>query len=68
MKPIMASKTVWLNLATVLAAALAVPEVSGIIPAAALPYLLALNAVLNIVVRVYATSEPVRHGPQTPGV
>ena len=60
MKPLKKSKTLWLNIATALAAALAVPEITGIIPVAAMPYLLALNAALNILLRVFYTTEPVR--------
>ncbi len=58
-KSLWASKTVWLNLATFLAAIIAVPEITGIIPAAAMPYLLALNAALNIFLRVFMTNTAI---------
>lgn len=54
------SRTIWLNILTVLASVLALPESVGIIPAAALPFLLWVNAVGNIVLRVFYTDTVVK--------
>jgi hypothetical protein len=46
------SKVIWLNTATILSLALALPDVTAIIPASATPYIGALNAVINLILRV----------------
>jgi hypothetical protein len=46
------SKTVWLNALTIVSLALAVPEVSAIIPPAATPFIGAANAIINLILRV----------------
>jgi hypothetical protein len=46
------SKTVWLNAATIVSLALALPDVTAIVPASATPYIGALNAVINLILRV----------------
>ena len=56
MKPVIKSKTVWANIVTLLLALpmlLASPEIAALIPAGVMPFLLALNAGLNIVLRLY---------------
>jgi hypothetical protein len=47
------------NAISVLLAALALQEVRDIIPAAAMPYILALSGLLNIVLRTFFTVRPV---------
>jgi hypothetical protein len=51
-KPWYQSKTVWLNGLTILALGLSLPEVSSIVPPAAIKYVAALNAVANLVLRM----------------
>jgi hypothetical protein len=46
------SKVIWLNAATIFSLALALPDVTAIIPAAATPYIGAINAVINLILRV----------------
>lgn len=56
-KPWYASKTILLNLATLLAVALALPDVLAIIPPSWLKYITALNAVLNVWLRLNGTES-----------
>jgi hypothetical protein len=59
-KPVYLSKTVWLNVITTVVAALTfLPSVSGLIPEVALPYILGAVGVLNIILRVWFTEQPV---------
>lgn len=61
-KPFYFSKTVWLNVITTIVAALTfLPTVGGLIPEAALPYLLGAVGILNIILRVWFTEQPVSH-------
>ncbi|UOF79205.1 hypothetical protein [Caudoviricetes sp.] len=61
-KPFYLSKTVWLNVITTLVAALTfLPSVSGLIPDVALPYILGVVGVLNVILRVWFTETPVSH-------
>ena len=46
------SKVVWLNTATIVSLALALPDVLAVIPASFTPYIGALNAVINLILRV----------------
>jgi hypothetical protein len=48
MKPFYKSRTAWLNVITFALAALALPEVSSLIPLEALPYIVALSALGNL--------------------
>ena len=64
MKPTVRSKTIWANIVALVVAAatalpllLAAPEIAALIPPALMSFLLALNAGLNIVLRLY-TSQP----------
>lgn len=58
-KPWYESKTLWLNLATLVSLALVLPEVGEVIPAAWTKYIAAGNAVLNLALRVFgATAQP----------
>ena len=66
MKPVLASKTVWASLAAIIAGVLAVPEILAVIPLAWMPYLLAANGVIGIVLRVFFTDTAVKHGAETP--
>lgn len=60
MQPWYTSKTVIFNALTTLAAILSfLPTVSNLIPAQALPYLLAGVGVVNIVLRIWFTDSPV---------
>ena len=52
-KPWYASKTILLNAATILALALALPDVVAVIPAGWMPYITAINAMLNVAIRVF---------------
>jgi len=52
-KPWYASKTILLNAATILALALALPDVVAVIPAGWMPYITAVNAMLNVALRVF---------------
>jgi hypothetical protein len=46
------SKTVWLNAATITSLAMALPDVTAVIPVSFTPYIGALNAVINLILRV----------------
>jgi hypothetical protein len=46
------SKVLWLNALTIISLALALPDVAAIIPAKATPYIGAVNAIINLVLRV----------------
>jgi len=52
-KPWYASKTILINAATILALALALPDVVAVIPAGWMPYITAINAMLNVALRVF---------------
>ncbi len=58
MKKILASKAFWLNVITVLTLICTLPEFGAVIPSLAVPYIALANAVLNIIVRVFFTSQP----------
>ena len=55
------SRTVWLNLITLLVAGLAVPDVISLVPPDGMKYLLAASALLNLILRVYFTTTEVQH-------
>jgi len=46
------SKVVWLNAMTIISLGLALPDVLAVIPASFTPYIGALNAVINLILRV----------------
>jgi hypothetical protein len=51
------SKVVWLNVITILSLALALPDVVAIVPKGLTPYIGAVNAVLNLILR-FGTGVP----------
>lgn len=59
MKSVFASKVIWLNLLSLVAMVLSLPEVSGLLTPTQVPYVAAIVAAVNIVLRWFATSEPV---------
>lgn len=59
-KPAWQSWTIALNGLTLLTLALTLPEVNAIVPAAALPYIAAFNAVANLLLRYFKTTEGLR--------
>lgn len=66
MEPVVVGKaavnswTVWLNVtALIFVGAMQLPEVVAVIPAAALPYLVAVVAVVNLALRYFVTAEPI---------
>ena len=63
MKPTVKSKTIWANIVALIVAAitalpllLAAPEIAALIPPALMSFLLAVNAGLNIVLRLYTNT------------
>lgn len=56
-KPWYLSKTLWFNIITILAAILAVPEITSIIPPEFLKYIVALNGIGNIILRVISATQ-----------
>jgi hypothetical protein len=52
-KPWYASKTILLNVVALLALALALPDVVAIIPAGWMKYIVAINALLNVALRIF---------------
>lgn len=61
-KPIWQSKTVWLNAIAALLAAY--DQIAPFIPAEWVPKAAAVVGVLNILLRVFSTSKPVRLGSE----
>lgn len=55
-KPWYTSKTLWLNVATLLSLAPAIPEVVQIVPDGAVRYIAAAVALLNLAIRLFGTS------------
>lgn len=56
-KPWWQSRTIWLNLVTLVLAFLALPEFVSLLPTTALPYIAFLNAAGNILLRAL-TNKP----------
>ena len=61
-KPIYLSKVFWFNILTALAAIAAIPEITTILDPAWLKYIVALNAIGNVILRVF-TSTPIGPTP-----
>lgn len=55
-KPFWQSKTVWANAITGLSLFFALPELSQVLPAGSMPYLLLANAALNIALRFISST------------
>jgi len=53
------SKTFWFNIVTILALILSTPEISGVLPDTWMKPLVAINAIGNIILRVFFTTQPV---------
>ena len=60
MKNIIASKTVWLNIITLVLAILALPEFISVLPVSILPFIVLLSGVLNLVLRIYFTKTEIK--------
>lgn len=58
-KPWYASKIVWVNVVTTIALVVEVLTQGQLIPAVAIPYIVAAVAVLNIMLRVWFTDQPI---------
>jgi hypothetical protein len=59
MKAVYKSKTVWLNVLTMLVALLTMLQDNPLIPPVAQPYVLLAGGVLNLVLRIWFTDEPI---------
>ncbi len=59
MKSIIQSKVVWLNTITLILGILALPEFTQVLPTIALPYILLTNAILNLILRMFFTNQPI---------
>jgi hypothetical protein len=59
MKSILSSKTVWLNIIAFVLLVLALPQFISIIPASTIPYTALLAAILNGILRIFFTSQPI---------
>ena len=55
MKKWTSSKTVWFNVLTLLATVVALPEVTGLLPDGALRFVVAFQAIVNVVLRLSTT-------------
>ena len=53
------SKTLWLNVITALIAVLTLLQDNPVIPPVAQPYILLVVGVLNVVLRVWFTDQPI---------
>lgn len=60
MKSWIASKTVWLNIVTMVVMVAQAAEVVAIVPESGIKYLTAAVAVLNIILRVWFTHESIK--------
>jgi hypothetical protein len=58
-KSIFASKTVWLNVIAFVLLVLALPQFISVIPVSWIPYIALIAAVLNGILRIFFTSQPV---------
>jgi hypothetical protein len=54
------SKTVWVNVITTVLAVLALLPEGGLVPPQAVPYILLVDGILNVVLRIWFTDKPVR--------
>jgi hypothetical protein len=59
MKSIFESKTVWLNIIAFILLVLALPQFISVIPAVWIPYIALITAVLNGILRIFFTSQPI---------
>lgn len=53
------SKTVWVNVITLLSVAPLLPEFNAILPPAATKYVLAIVAVANLALRLFSVQSPI---------
>lgn len=58
-KPWYKSKTVWINILTMIVALLTVPEIGSVVPESAMPYILLITAYANIFLR-FITDQPIK--------
>jgi hypothetical protein len=58
-KPWYTSKAVWLNVVTFILLVLALPQFISVIPVSWIPYIALTSAVLNGVLRLFFTSQPI---------
>lgn len=58
-KPVVQSKTIWFNVATIVAAVLAMPQLQELLGANADQILVSVAAVINILLR-YLTVQPIK--------
>jgi hypothetical protein len=63
MKSAWASKTVWVNILTALSVVFALPELHAVLGQHALVYVSLAQAILNVILRVAFTLEPVTFRP-----
>jgi hypothetical protein len=59
MKSIFASKTMWLNAIAFVLLVLALPQFISVVPAAWIPYIALITAVLNGILRLWYTNQPI---------
>ena len=57
-KSIASSKTVWLNLIAFVLLVLSLPQLGDVISASAVPWIALITAVLNGVLRIFFTAQP----------
>ena len=57
-KNILASRTVWLNIIAFVLLVLALPQLGAVVPASAVSWIALITAVLNEILRVFFTAQP----------
>lgn len=58
LKNVLASKTVWLNIITLIVLLLMTSEFQAVVPPHYLPLVVVLNTFLNLILRIFFTSQP----------
>ena len=59
-KSLLKSKTFWFNLATAVAALMALPEIQVLLGDNAMTYVMLIQSIINILLRYFGTTVPIK--------